>query len=111
LASPAEDWRGLRLSESQLSPCRPLRGCWNLVLGGEGAVACWRPSASTAKGPSCGPNEFEAGSISSLDLLTTEQSLVSLDAAVASADATLVREQIGVFKALGGGWEREDHAE
>jgi NodT family efflux transporter outer membrane factor (OMF) lipoprotein len=53
-------------------------------------------------------DELAAGSISPLDLLTTEQSLVSLDAAVASSDASLVQDQIGVFKALGGGWERED---
>jgi NodT family efflux transporter outer membrane factor (OMF) lipoprotein len=52
-------------------------------------------------------DEFAAGSISSLDLLTTEQSLVALDAAVASSDAALVQDQIAVFKALGGGWERE----
>jgi outer membrane protein TolC len=48
--------------------------------------------------------EFSAGSVSTLDLLTTEQSLVGLDAAVAAADAALVRDQIAVFKALGGGW-------
>jgi NodT family efflux transporter outer membrane factor (OMF) lipoprotein len=48
-----------------------------------------------------------AGSLSSLDLLTTEQQLVALDAAVASSDAELVQDQIAVFKALGGGWERE----
>jgi len=53
-------------------------------------------------------DELAAGSISALDLLTTEQSLVSLDAAVASADATLARDQVDVFKALGGGWEREE---
>ncbi len=51
---------------------------------------------------------YLAGSISNLDLLTTEQSLVALDAAVASADAGLVQDQIAVFKALGGGWRRED---
>jgi multidrug efflux system outer membrane protein len=45
--------------------------------------------------------------ISNLDLLTTEQSLVALDAAVASSDAVLVQEQIAVFKALGGGWRSE----
>ena len=48
--------------------------------------------------------EFSAGSVSTLDLLTTEQSLVGLDAAVAAADAALVLDQIAVFKALGGGW-------
>jgi len=48
--------------------------------------------------------EFGAGSVSNLDLLTTEQSLVTLDAAVAAANAALIQDQIAVFKALGGGW-------
>jgi NodT family efflux transporter outer membrane factor (OMF) lipoprotein len=52
-------------------------------------------------------DEFAAGSLSNLDLLTTEQSLVALDAAVASSDAALVQDQIAVFKALGGGWRGE----
>jgi NodT family efflux transporter outer membrane factor (OMF) lipoprotein len=52
-------------------------------------------------------DEFAAGALSSLDLLTTEQSLVALDAAVAASDAALVQDQIAVFKALGGGWQRE----
>jgi NodT family efflux transporter outer membrane factor (OMF) lipoprotein len=52
-------------------------------------------------------DEFAAGSLSNLDLLTTEQSLVALDAAVASSDAALVQDQIAVFKALGGGWHSE----
>jgi NodT family efflux transporter outer membrane factor (OMF) lipoprotein len=51
--------------------------------------------------------EFGAGSVSNLDLLTTEQSLVSIDAAVAGADAALIQDQIAVFKALGGGWQQE----
>jgi outer membrane protein TolC len=46
-----------------------------------------------------------AGSLSSLDLLTTEQALVGADAAVAASDAALVQDQIAVFKALGGGWQ------
>jgi len=53
-------------------------------------------------------DQFLAGSLSNLDLLTTEQSLVALDAAVASSDASLVQDQIAVFKALGGGWRREN---
>jgi NodT family efflux transporter outer membrane factor (OMF) lipoprotein len=53
-------------------------------------------------------DQFLAGSLSSLDLLTTEQSLVALDAAVASSDAALVQDQIAVFKALGGGWRNEN---
>jgi NodT family efflux transporter outer membrane factor (OMF) lipoprotein len=52
-------------------------------------------------------DQFMAGSLSNLDLLTTEQSLVALDAAVASSDAALVQDQIAVFKALGGGWRSE----
>ena len=52
-------------------------------------------------------NEFLAGGVSNLDVLTTEQSLVALNASVASADAEIIQDQIAVFKALGGGW-RED---
>ncbi len=52
-------------------------------------------------------NEFVAGSVSNLDVLTTEQSLVALDAAVASADTAIIQDQIAVFKALGGGWRKE----
>ena len=50
-------------------------------------------------------DQFLAGSLSNLDLLTTEQSLVSADAAAAASDAALVQDQIAVFKALGGGWQ------
>jgi outer membrane protein TolC len=49
-------------------------------------------------------DQFLAGSVSNLDLLTTEQSLVSADASVASSDAALIQDQIAVFRALGGGW-------
>ena len=52
-------------------------------------------------------DQFLAGSLSNLDLLTSEQSLVAVDAAVASSDASLVQDQIAVFKALGGGWRGE----
>jgi NodT family efflux transporter outer membrane factor (OMF) lipoprotein len=52
-------------------------------------------------------DEFLAGALSNLDLLTTEQSLVSVDAEVASSDAALVQDQIAVFKSLGGGWRSE----
>jgi len=52
-------------------------------------------------------NEYAAGGLTYLDLLTTEQSLVALDAAVAAADAALILDQIAVFKALGGGWKPE----
>ena len=49
-------------------------------------------------------DQFLAGSLSNLDLLTTEQILIAANAAVAASDSTLVRNQIAVFKALGGGW-------
>jgi len=47
---------------------------------------------------------YAAGSSSYLDLLTTEQSLVAIDAQVAASDAELIGRQIDLFKALGGGW-------
>lgn len=49
-------------------------------------------------------DQFLAGSLSNLDLLTTEQSLVAADAAVAASDAALTQDQIAIFKSLGGGW-------
>lgn len=49
-------------------------------------------------------DQFLAGSLSNLDLLTAEQSLVAADAAIASSDAALIQDQIAVFRALGGGW-------
>jgi NodT family efflux transporter outer membrane factor (OMF) lipoprotein len=55
-------------------------------------------------------NQFVAGALSNLDLLTTEQSLVAVDAAVASSDAALVQDQIAIFKALGGGWRGESQS-
>jgi NodT family efflux transporter outer membrane factor (OMF) lipoprotein len=53
-------------------------------------------------------DQFAAGSLSALELLASEQALVAVEAAVASADAALVQRQIGVFKALGGGWRGQD---
>ncbi|MDB6045721.1 MAG: efflux transporter outer rane subunit [Gammaproteobacteria bacterium] len=49
-------------------------------------------------------DQFIAGALSNLDLLSSEQSLIATDAAVATSDAALVQDQIAVFKALGGGW-------
>jgi outer membrane protein TolC len=51
--------------------------------------------------------QFLAGGLSTLDLLTTEQALVAVDAEVASSNAVLVQDQIAVFRALGGGWRGE----
>ncbi len=50
-------------------------------------------------------DEFGAGEISDLDLLTAEQTLIGADGAVAASDAALVQDQIAVYKALGGGWQ------
>jgi NodT family efflux transporter outer membrane factor (OMF) lipoprotein len=55
-------------------------------------------------------DQFIAGAVSDLDLLSSEQSLVATDAAVATSDAALVQDQIAVFKALGGGWRATDAA-
>jgi NodT family efflux transporter outer membrane factor (OMF) lipoprotein len=52
-------------------------------------------------------DQLGAGALSSLDLLTTEQLLVTIDSSVASSDAALILDQIAVFKALGGGWRPE----
>ena len=55
-------------------------------------------------------SQFQAGAVSNLDLLTTEQSLVAIDSSVASSDAALILDQIAVFEALGGGWRPESKA-
>lgn len=52
-------------------------------------------------------DQLLAGALSNLDLLTTEQLLVSIDSSVASSDAALILDQIAVFNALGGGWRPE----
>jgi multidrug efflux system outer membrane protein len=49
--------------------------------------------------------QFLAGASSTLDLLNAESTSVGADAAVASADGAVIQDQIGVFKALGGGWQ------
>jgi outer membrane protein TolC len=48
--------------------------------------------------------QFAAGSATTLDTLTSEQTLVAASAQVAASDAALAQDQIAVFKALGGGW-------
>ena len=48
--------------------------------------------------------QYAAGAVSNLDLLTSEVTLVNVDAQVASSDGAIVQDQITVFKALGGGW-------
>jgi outer membrane protein, multidrug efflux system len=51
--------------------------------------------------------QFAAGAVSNLDLLTSEQTLVAADAAIATSDLAMVQDQIAVFKALGGGWRSD----
>jgi NodT family efflux transporter outer membrane factor (OMF) lipoprotein len=50
-------------------------------------------------------NQYAAGSLSYLDLLTSEQALIATRTALAQSDLTLVQDQVALFKALGGGWE------
>ncbi len=49
--------------------------------------------------------QFLAGATSNLDLLNAESTAVAADTAVAVADGAVAQDQIGVFKALGGGWQ------
>ncbi len=46
------------------------------------------------------------GDISSLELLDAERTAAEAEAALAEADANIARAQIDLFRALGGGWER-----
>jgi outer membrane protein TolC len=48
--------------------------------------------------------QFLAGALTQLELLTTEETLITIDASVAASDATMIQDQISLFKALGGGW-------
>jgi NodT family efflux transporter outer membrane factor (OMF) lipoprotein len=48
--------------------------------------------------------QFAAGAASTLDTLTSQQTLVAASAQAAASDAALAQDQIAVFKALGGGW-------
>lgn len=51
-------------------------------------------------------NQYAAGSVSFLDLLTAEQALIVTRTSVAQSDAALLVDQVALFKALGGGWEQ-----
>ncbi len=48
---------------------------------------------------------YTAGSASYLDLLTTEQTLITAQSSLAASDQAVAADQIAVFKALGGGWQ------
>jgi multidrug efflux system outer membrane protein len=52
-------------------------------------------------------DQFLEGALTQLELLTTEQSLIAIDASVAASDAALLQDQIVLFKALGGGWRAQ----
>jgi outer membrane protein TolC len=56
-------------------------------------------------------DEYLAGSGSMLDLLIAEETQVSADADVAASDATLIQDQIRIFKVLGGGWSKASQIE
>lgn len=49
----------------------------------------------------------EAGLESFLTVLDAERSLAGLESQLAQSDAAVTSNQITLFKALGGGWERE----
>jgi NodT family efflux transporter outer membrane factor (OMF) lipoprotein len=49
--------------------------------------------------------QFRAGAYSFLDLLTVQSTLVAANQAAAQSDTALAADQVGVFQALGGGWE------
>lgn len=51
--------------------------------------------------------QFKAGTASILDLLTAQTAAVAADQAVAASDQAIADDQVAVFEALGGGWERE----
>ena len=48
---------------------------------------------------------YDAGSIDFLDVLDSERELIRLQATLADADGQLLQRQIGLFRALGGGWQ------
>ena len=49
---------------------------------------------------------FDAGADSFLTVLDSERTLAGADAALAASEAQVVTYQIGLFKALAGGWEQ-----
>jgi outer membrane protein TolC len=57
-----------------------------------------RRAAGMARG------QFAAGAATTLDTLTSDQTLIAAEAQVAASDAALAQDQVAVFKALGGGW-------
>jgi outer membrane protein, multidrug efflux system len=50
--------------------------------------------------------QFKDGSFSYLDLLQAEATAIAAEQAMAASDQALASDQVGVFQALGGGWEQ-----
>ena len=77
------------------------------AYGGEldrnAALAVARDQASEAQ--RLAQIRFEAGGISFMEVLDSERTLVQAQSDLAASDATLVSNQVSVFKALGGGWQ------
>jgi NodT family efflux transporter outer membrane factor (OMF) lipoprotein len=49
--------------------------------------------------------QFKDGAFSYLDLLQAEATAIAAEQALAASDQALATDQVGVFQALGGGWE------
>jgi NodT family efflux transporter outer membrane factor (OMF) lipoprotein len=49
--------------------------------------------------------QYQAGSASFLELLTSQATAVTADQALAASDQQIANDQVAVFQALGGGWE------
>ena len=63
------------------------------------------PPSTRPRPPSTWPSQYKVGSISFLDLLTAETTLMDARQALAASDQALSNDQVAVFQALGGGWE------
>jgi NodT family efflux transporter outer membrane factor (OMF) lipoprotein len=67
------------------------------------ALIAARDQAQTAF--SLAQTQYRLGSISFLDLLTAQTTLIGARQALAVSDQALTSDQVAVFQALGGGWE------
>jgi NodT family efflux transporter outer membrane factor (OMF) lipoprotein len=67
------------------------------------ALTAARDQAQTAF--SLAQTQYRLGSISFLDLLTAQTTLIGAEQNLAASDQALVTDQVAVFQALGGGWE------
>lgn len=74
-----------------------------------GALAAARAQAELARAQA--ERLYRAGRDSFLPVLDAERTLASADAALATSQAQLSADQIGIFLALGGGWEDGPEAE